>query len=134
MPTPGAPPQQAIDEVLNLASPALRPLVCALREQVLAMHPQANQLAWPKQRIISFGVGPRKMSEHYAYIAVQSQHINLGFYDGSTLADPAGLLEGSGLKLRHLKLSSLAQASAPPVLALLKQAWAKRRDVAPHVA
>jgi hypothetical protein len=35
MPILGAPPQQAIHEVFNMASPVLKPPVCKLREQVL---------------------------------------------------------------------------------------------------
>jgi hypothetical protein len=31
-------------------------------------------------------------------------HVNIGFFHGAMLADPAGLLEGSGKRMRHVKL------------------------------
>lgn len=40
---------------------------------------------WSKQKIASFGTGPKKTTEHYAYIAVQASHVDLGFYCGSSL-------------------------------------------------
>jgi hypothetical protein len=40
----------------------------------------------------------------FAYVDAFSQHVNLGFYEGATLDDPAGLLEGAGKRMRHVKL------------------------------
>jgi hypothetical protein len=49
-----------------------------------------------RQRIASYGIGPKKMSEHYAYIALHSTHVNLGFYRGATSKNRAELFEGVG--------------------------------------
>lgn len=68
------------------------------------------------------------MTEHYAYIAVQRSHVNLGFYRGAALKDPDGLLEGAGKNLRHIKVHSVAEAKRPAVAALLRQAIAERRQ------
>jgi hypothetical protein len=84
------------------------------------------EIAWPKQRIVSFGVGPKKMSEHHCYIAVYASHINLGFYHGATLADPSGILEGTGKGLRHVKLSSLKAAMNPSIADLIRGALVDR--------
>ncbi len=40
----------------------------------------------------------------FAYVAVFRQHANVGFFHGSSLPDPAGLLLGSGKHMRHVKL------------------------------
>lgn len=40
----------------------------------------------------------------FAYIGVFKTHVNVGFYCGAELSDPAGLLEGSGKSMRHVKL------------------------------
>jgi hypothetical protein len=61
-------------------------------------------------------------SQHYVYIGVQPRHINLGFYQGSTLEDPEGLLEGAGKSLRHVKLNSLAAVEAPGLRLLVRSA------------
>ncbi|MED5619782.1 DUF1801 domain-containing protein [Ideonella sp. BN130291] len=128
---PDTPLHGSFDDVLALASAELRPVCQALHQAILALHPHCTQVAWPRQKIASYGVGPHKMSEHYAYIAVQPRHINLGFYRGAMLDDPAGLLEGTGKGLRHIKLRSVEQAVQPAVIALLRQAIAERRQAAP---
>ena len=39
-----------------------------------------------------------------AYVNALTAHVNVGFFRGAELADPAGLLEGSGKSMRHVKL------------------------------
>ncbi len=117
----------SFNDVLSSAPAALRPVCNSLREQITSLHKDFVEIVWPRQKIASYGVGPKKMSEHYAYIAVQSSHINLGFYHGASLADPAGLLEGTGKGLRHIKIRDVAAASQPAVVALLRVAIADRK-------
>ncbi|HWA90457.1 MAG TPA: DUF1801 domain-containing protein [Rhizomicrobium sp.] len=40
----------------------------------------------------------------FAYVDAFKAHVNVGFYQGASLADPAGLLEGGGKRMRHVKL------------------------------
>jgi hypothetical protein len=40
----------------------------------------------------------------FGYVNAFKDHVNVGFYRGADLADPAGLLEGSGKRVRHVKL------------------------------
>lgn len=40
----------------------------------------------------------------FAYVNVFKSHTNVGFFHGAHLDDPAGLLEGSGKNMRHVKL------------------------------
>jgi len=40
----------------------------------------------------------------FAYVNAFSRHASVGFFHGAALADPAGLLEGSGKRMRHVKL------------------------------
>ena len=40
----------------------------------------------------------------FAYVDAFKAHVNLGFFHGNDLADPAGLLEGGGKFMRHVKL------------------------------
>jgi hypothetical protein len=67
--------------------------------------PNVVEVPWPRQRVIGYGVGPKKMSEHYCYIGVYKDHVNLGFNYGAELPDPEGLLQGSGKLLRHVKIA-----------------------------
>ncbi len=40
----------------------------------------------------------------FGYVNAFTAHINLGFFQGASLEDPAGLLEGAGKRMRHVKL------------------------------
>ena len=40
----------------------------------------------------------------FAYVDAFKAHVNVGFFRGAELADPAGLLEGTGKYMRHVKL------------------------------
>jgi Domain of unknown function (DU1801) len=88
---------------------------------------QCIEIAWPKQRIVSFGVGPKKMSQHHCYIAVYGAHINLGFYHGALLTDRNGILEGTGKGLRHVKITSPAMANNPALVELIQAAVSDRQ-------
>jgi hypothetical protein len=38
------------------------------------------------------------------YVNAFTNHVNVGFFLGSTLSDPAGVLEGTGRFMRHVKV------------------------------
>src|SRR5262249_8794176 len=40
----------------------------------------------------------------FAYVNVFRSHVNVGFFNRRALADPAGLLAGTGKNMRHVKL------------------------------
>jgi hypothetical protein len=40
----------------------------------------------------------------FAYVNVFTAHVNIGFFQGAELPDPAGLLQGAGKSMRHVKL------------------------------
>jgi hypothetical protein len=40
----------------------------------------------------------------FAYVSTFKSHVNVGFWYGAALADPAHLLQGSGKRMRHVKL------------------------------
>lgn len=50
--------------------------------------------------------GPTACVEDAAFAQINAfkSHINVGFFHGATLDDPAGLLQGSGKRMRHVKL------------------------------
>jgi hypothetical protein len=41
----------------------------------------------------------------FGYVNVFTAHVNVGFFHGAALPDPAGLLQGSGKHMRHVKLA-----------------------------
>jgi hypothetical protein len=40
----------------------------------------------------------------FGYVNAFKAHVNVGFFQGAALDDPAGLLEGSGKRMRHVKV------------------------------
>lgn len=40
----------------------------------------------------------------FGYVAAFKDHVNIGFFPGASLDDPAGLLEGTGRFMRHAKI------------------------------
>jgi hypothetical protein len=109
-------------EIVEKADPHVCELAQKAKALIAEVYPPVVEVAWPRQRIIGYGVGPKKMSEHFCYIAVLKERINLGFYYGAALPDPSGLLEGSGKSLRHIKISQAKQLEDPSLRELLEKA------------
>jgi hypothetical protein len=40
----------------------------------------------------------------FAYVGAFATHVNVGFFQGASLPDSAGLLQGTGKRMRHVKL------------------------------
>ena len=40
----------------------------------------------------------------FGYVGIFKAHVNIGFFQGAALKDPAKLLEGTGKRMRHVKL------------------------------
>lgn len=60
----------------------------------------------------------------FAYVNVFKSHVNVGFFHGAQLADPAGLLEGSGKRMRHVKLDPVRDLDAAALETLIDAAYA----------
>jgi len=60
----------------------------------------------------------------FAYVNVFSSHVNVGFFHGASLRDPASLLQGSGKRMRHIKLNPEEKIDAEAVAQLIESAWA----------
>jgi hypothetical protein len=119
--------QGTFDEVIDGLDPDVLAITKALKSLIASIHGEFVEISWPRQKIASYGVGPKKMSEHYAYIAPQKNYVNLGFYHGVALEDPAGLLEGAGKRLRHIKIVSLSDVTTKDIVRLLKAALLERK-------
>lgn len=107
------------EEIMAKASPETETLARRTKTLIEDVMPDVVEVPWPKQKIIGYGVGPKKMSEHFCYIGVFKNHINLGFYYGSELPDPENLLEGTGKRLRHIKISQQDQLDNPAIRDLI---------------
>lgn len=60
----------------------------------------------------------------YGYVNVFTSHVNVGFFHGADLPDPAGLLEGTGRFMRHTKLRRGMTIDAASLRRLIEAAYA----------
>jgi len=60
----------------------------------------------------------------FAYVNVFTSHVNVGFFQGAALPDPARLLEGSGKFMRHVKLKPGTPANGAALNRLIDAAYA----------
>ncbi len=63
----------------------------------------------------------------FGYVDAFSAHANVGFFHGASLDDPAGLLEGGGKRMRHVKLRWGQPVNAAALSALITAAYADMR-------
>ena len=59
----------------------------------------------------------------FGYVNVFTSHVNVGFYFGADLDDPADLLEGTGKRMRHVKLRPEDDHDAGALRCLIEDAY-----------
>jgi hypothetical protein len=59
----------------------------------------------------------------FAYVNVFTAHVNVGFFHGAALADPARLLQGNGKSMRHVKLRPGTPINAAALSRLIESAY-----------
>jgi hypothetical protein len=60
----------------------------------------------------------------FAYVNIFTSHVNVGFFQGTGLPDPARLLQGSGKFMRHVKLKPGSNANPAALTTLIEAAYA----------
>jgi hypothetical protein len=115
----------AWDDLVVQLSPEVAALVRAADDVVRRTDPDVVRVVWPHQKTVGYGVGPKKMSEHYAYLAVHPKHVNLGCNYGAHL-DDGGLLEGTGQNMRKVTIRTVDALSDPRLVPVLRAARQER--------
>jgi hypothetical protein len=59
----------------------------------------------------------------FGYVNVFTSHVNVGFFQGASLPDPARLLQGTGKFMRHVKLKLGTAANAAALRRLIEAAY-----------
>lgn len=115
------------EDLLEITVPPMQAVARRLREVIVGIDPDVVEVVRLGDRAATYGVGPKKMSEGYAYILPHNGWVNLGFYTGATLPDPKGLMEGTGAKMRHVKIRTVGDADQAAIRRLLKEALSERK-------
>lgn len=63
----------------------------------------------------------------FGYVGAFKEHVNVGFFFGALLPDPARLLEGTGKRGRHVKLRPGREVDAAALARLVQDAYADIR-------
>lgn len=59
----------------------------------------------------------------FGYVNVFTSHVNVGFFQGASLPDPARLLQGNGKFMRHVKLRPGEALDEEALTRLIEVAW-----------
>jgi hypothetical protein len=60
----------------------------------------------------------------FGYVNVFTSHVNVGFFHGAELPDPARLLQGAGKYMRHVKLKPGAHINVAALTTLIHASFA----------
>jgi hypothetical protein len=116
---------EAVDRLLAGHTPAIQAIARALRATLHAEFPDAIEQVDMPDRLIAFGRS-MKMRGLLFSIIPHTSWVNLQLADGVDLPDPEGLIEGTGKRIRHVKVRSVEAASAAPLLAIVRAQLALR--------
>lgn len=114
---------ESVAAFLDNYDETVRAAALRLREIVTDIMPDANEVVTGHKNI-SYSTDAGAMKGGMVYIAPFKDSVNLGFIDGVDLADPKGLLKGTGKRLRHIKVQSAADVAQleADIRALIAQA------------
>ena len=93
----------------------MRPIASTLDRTIRDADPElTNSIKWGNPAYEKQGL--------VCYLAATKAYISLGFFNGAVLADPEGILEGKGKKLRHIKVRELRDIHEERISAWVREA------------
>lgn len=119
-----------IDGLLANSTPPVRSTFLAAADLVRAVMPDATEQVDLPDRLLAFGFGPAggiRLRDLAVALIPHAAHVNVQLADGADLADPDGLIEGTGKRIRHVKCGSVEDVERPALRAILAEQAARRR-------
>ena len=93
-----------------------------VRNFVLNIHPECNELLYHTHALTSVYSISEKMGDAFCMIPIYTNHLNLGFNKGTLLDDPNNLLKGTGKLIRHIPIANKSDYRINDVKKLIKSA------------
>ncbi len=115
----------AFHRFVDANAPAVADIAQTLRVTVLDAFPDAMETFDLPDRLLAFGVGPSRRDFRFAIIP-HAAYVNLQLPDGVDLPDPAGRIEGTGKRIRHVKVRSVEDAGSQAVSEIIAAQLAYR--------
>jgi hypothetical protein len=110
-------------DLLMRYDPGIQELTLALREIVIEeLAPCFETIVEVYMVSINYSFTEKAMKTGICYIGVLKDHVNLGFHNGTSLRDQHGLMEGTGRKMRHIKIRHMDDVLNPAIRMYLQQA------------
>lgn len=116
-------PEAQLAGFLDKYTPEVAALARELRAALQSRLQGAMELVYDNYNALVIGYGPSEKSTEAVFsLAVYPRWVTLFFLQGAGLADPSGLLQGTGTTVRSLILNSAADLDRPGVKKLMAEA------------
>ena len=117
------PPRELI-EFLFPFDPAVQSIALGLRKVVLEEMAPCHEYIFrmPERVALLYGATERVLKDCICLVSVYAKHVNLGFARGAELEDGAGVLQGTGKRMRHLTVKRLSELDRPEIRTYLRRA------------
>jgi hypothetical protein len=112
----GTAASKLIDACIHRGNPKLQPVADEIRSLVKSTVPESIEAINP------WGIPAFDFHGPICFMMIGKHHVTLGFSRGTSLSDPAGLLEGTGKNLRHVKLTGASPLASAALASLIRQA------------
>ncbi|QSE98664.1 DUF1801 domain-containing protein [Fulvivirga lutea] len=89
---------------LDMKEQYLIELFCDLRQFILSVYPDSNEILYHTHALATVFSISEKMSDAFCVVPVYTNHLNLGFNKGTVLNDCDNLLVGIGKLMRHVPI------------------------------
>jgi len=117
------PPPADLRKFLRPYDREVQQLALGLRALVLEEMAPCYENIYDAYSAVAIGYGTSdRLGDGVFHIAVYSRHVNLGFNDGATLADPKGILQGNGNRIRHISIKDESDLARPEIRAYIRRA------------
>ncbi|HLF35830.1 MAG TPA: hypothetical protein VI583_16420, partial [Cyclobacteriaceae bacterium] len=115
-----------LTKFLKIFPPEIRNTTLWLREFLWDLYPQANELIYDNYNALAVGWSPTDRVGHtFCSIAVgrTSLNVHFGFYRGSEISDPKGILLGAGNQYRYILVKDIEQFPQAYIRKLVNEAY-----------
>ncbi len=103
----------------------VQPLIRQARSLILSVMPDTVEQLDPSIPMIAYGID-RTYRGLICSITIFKSYINIMLAQGASLADPQGILKGSGKKARHIRIAAPSDLEDPGVKEMLQAALVKK--------
>ena len=101
-------PNPQLKKFLEPYDYGIQRLAFDLREFILDLVPQANELIWDNYNALAIAYSKsEKLKDAFCHIALYAKHVNFGFNRGAELTKTSIQLNGKGKLIRHISVKDL---------------------------